>query len=851
MALPTQLTNIPVDNDYSMDEAAIIEQLISSGQLSVSQVSDYFGLPAADINRVLSQDFGYTPEQVAQVAAPSPLTGVTANAPAQSTLNIGNTFQEPDLPPVMGPLPPASYVPPVQPTLTVAPTNTAAQTNVPAAISNIPLDGNYSEADAIAVENAIKSGQVTTQQVSDYFNVPVADINRVLETDFGYTPEQTAQAVTGLTPSATETTPAATETATTTETTVTLPEALTSIPVDGNYSMADAEIVEGLIRSGQVTTQQVADRFGLPVNDINRVLSTDFGYTGDQITQASSGGGVQGEVTRPATQTTQGTQGTQGGQTTTNEPTVGGLAGRTVGGAASQNVFAPIAGQPATGNQFTFPTGGANMPQTGVIGAEAALQGGLAGGLAGLQQGIGEARTGLVGSSQQALEQLQTNLGGSATALGQSSQEALRQLQAGLGAGATGLTQATASGLQELRGALGQGRQDISAGFGRAEQGFQPYMQGGQAAQAQLEALSGVRGQDAFNQAYQESPYMAFLREQGMRANLAGAAATGGLGGGNVQKELARFGQGLASQGLQQQIQNLQGLTGQGLQAASGAGQYASGGAGQLANLSQLQGTQALGAMQNVGQGLAGLGQVAGTQGANIAQTMGQGLAGLGQVAGTQGAGIMQNVGNQLANLGLAGGQTAAQMGYGTGQNLADIRTRAGELMAGEISNVSRDVSGLASALGGDISGVYGAQSKNLADLLVQSGMAQADATRISAQLLANIATGASGQVAGLGTSVGSPTQTQGIIDGVGKAASGVGSLIALSDIRAKENISKIGQLPSGLGLYSWDWKESAPDDAKNNPTVGVIAQEVQQLIPDAIVQREDGYMAVDYSKVN
>jgi len=726
MALPTQLTNIPVDNNYSMDEAAIIEQLISSGQLSVSQVSDYFGLPAADINRVLSQDFGYTPEQVAQVAQPSPLTGTVANTPpAQPPFTVGNQFQEPDLPTFTGPMPSPTYEPPAQPTLTPTATNTSP-------LANIPSDGNYSMEDATAVENAIKSGQVTTQQVSDYFNVPVADINRVLETDFGYTPEQTAQAVTGLTPATTETatTPAATDT-----TTTTLPEALTNIAVDGNYSMADAEIVEGLIRSGQVTTQQVADRFGLPVNDINRVLSTDFGYTGDQLNQALSGGGVQGEVTRPATQTTQttqGTQGTQGGQTTTNEPIVGGLAGRTTGGAASQNVFAPIAGQATTGTQFTFPTGGANMPQTGVIGAEAALQGGLAGGLAGLQQGIGEARTGLVGSSQ----------------------EAINQLQSGLATGATGLTQATAAGLQELRGALGQGRQDISTGFGRAEQGFQPYMQGGQAAQAQLEALSGVRGQDAFNQAYQESPYMAFLREQGMRANLAGAAATGGLGGGNVQKELARFGQGLASQGLQQQIQNLQGLTGQGLQAASGAGQYASGGAGQLANLSQLQGTQSLGAMQNVGQG----------------------LAGLGQVAGTQGAGIMQNVGNQLANLGLAGGQTAAQMGYGTGQNLADIRTRAGELMAGEISNVSRDVSGLASALGGDISGVYGAQSKNLADLLVQSGMAQADATRISAQLLANIATGASGQVAGLGTSVGQPQQNQGILAGLGAAAGGFGT---------------------------------------------------------------------------
>ena len=382
MALPEELTNIPINNNYSMDEAAIIEQLISSGQLSVSQVSDYFGLPAADINRVLSQDFGYTPEQVAQVAQPSPLTGTVANTPVANT------------PAAVGPMPSETYVPPVQPTLTPTATNTSP-------LANIPSDGNYSMEDATAVENAIKTGQVTTQQVSDYFNVPVADINRVLETDFGYTPEQTAQAVTGLTPATTETatTPAATDT-----TTTTLPEALNNIAVDGNYSMADAEIVEGLIRSGQVTTQQVADRFGLPVNDINRVLSTDFGYTGDQLNQALSGGGVQGEVTRPATQTTQTTQGTQGGQTTTNEPIVGGLAGRTTTGAASQNVFAPIAGQAATGNQAAFPTGGANMPQTGVIGAEAALQGGLAGGLAGLQQGIGEARTGLVGSSQEAMQ---------------------------------------------------------------------------------------------------------------------------------------------------------------------------------------------------------------------------------------------------------------------------------------------------------------------------------------------------------------------------------------------------------------------------------------------------------------
>jgi len=653
---------------------------------------------------------------------------------------------------------------------------------LPKALTDIPVDNDYSLDDAAIVESLISSGQLSTKQVSDYFNLPVADINRVLEKDFEYTPQQSA---------------------------------LAGVAPDLDYSMEDARIVEEALRSGVVTAQDVADYYKVPVEDVNKVLTKDFNYTPDQLAAVQR---REQEKTKVSIE-----KGT--GSTTTGGSATGGLTARTYTD-QTQNVFSPM-GQQGVGQDLTDVMGGqqgytggtlqngniryndpnviggqVNMPQVGVIGAESALQGGLAGGLAGLQQGIGEARTGLVGSSQ----------------------EAINQLQSGLSTGATGLTQATASGLQELRRALGQGRQDITAGYGRAEQGFQPYMQGGEAAQAQLEALSGARGQEAFQQAYQESPYIQFLREQGMRANLAGAAATGGLGGGNVQKELARFGQGLASQGIQQQIQNLQGLTGQGLQAAQGAGQYAAGGAGQLAGLEQTQGTQALGAMQNVGQG----------------------LANLGQVAGTQGAGIMQNVGQQLANLGLAGGQTAAQMGYGTGQSLADIRTRAGELMAGEISNVSRDTANLAQALGGNISNVYGTQAQNIAQLLVNSGMSQADAAQQTAQMLANIAVGAGGQVAGLGTGVGQPQIREGLING-----QAVGTALAtFSDARLKNNITKIGITKSGTNLYSWDWKPDAPAKAKQQAPYGVIAQEIMQSNPEAVTEI-DGYLAVDYSKVH
>ena len=70
------------------------------------------------------------------------------------------------------------------------------------------------------------------------------------------------------------------------------------------------------------------------------------------------------------------------------------------------------------------------------------------------------------------------------------------------------------------------------------------------------------------------------------------------------------------------------------------------------------------------------------------------------------------------------------------------------------------------------------------------------------------------------------------------------------SDIALKTNIKPVGKLPNGLSLYTWDWTEEAQEIVGNQPSYGVIAQEVQQVIPEAVMRQNDGYLAVDYSKI-
>jgi hypothetical protein len=75
---------------------------------------------------------------------------------------------------------------------------------------------------------------------------------------------------------------------------------------------------------------------------------------------------------------------------------------------------------------------------------------------------------------------------------------------------------------------------------------------------------------------------------------------------------------------------------------------------------------------------------------------------------------------------------------------------------------------------------------------------------------------------------------------------------IMASDIRMKENIVRIGTLPNGLPFYQFEYISEFKDHplAGHGTHTGVMAQEVQALIPDAVTTLDNGFMAVDYGKL-
>lgn len=72
-----------------------------------------------------------------------------------------------------------------------------------------------------------------------------------------------------------------------------------------------------------------------------------------------------------------------------------------------------------------------------------------------------------------------------------------------------------------------------------------------------------------------------------------------------------------------------------------------------------------------------------------------------------------------------------------------------------------------------------------------------------------------------------------------GPIGAGIGASVFKSDIRLKSNIIKVGNHPKGFGIYEYD--------IDGHRERGVMAHEVEKIIPEAVMEHPDGYKMVNY----
>lgn len=94
-------------------------------------------------------------------------------------------------------------------------------------------------------------------------------------------------------------------------------------------------------------------------------------------------------------------------------------------------------------------------------------------------------------------------------------------------------------------------------------------------------------------------------------------------------------------------------------------------------------------------------------------------------------------------------------------------------------------------------------------------------------------------------SNVASQNAMMGGLMGIGGAAlmSPAGTFTRLSDRRLKSNIVKLGDHPLGIGVYEYD--------IFGRREIGVMADEVLDVMPDAVSIHQSGFMQVDYGRIN
>ena len=90
---------------------------------------------------------------------------------------------------------------------------------------------------------------------------------------------------------------------------------------------------------------------------------------------------------------------------------------------------------------------------------------------------------------------------------------------------------------------------------------------------------------------------------------------------------------------------------------------------------------------------------------------------------------------------------------------------------------------------------------------------------------------------------------------GIAKALQVGGDVVAYasSDERLKDNIQNIEnpiEKVQSLKGVTWDWNDNADEVQQSLPNVGVIAQDVEKVLPQLVTDRDNGFKGVDYAKL-
>jgi len=231
--------------------------------------------------------------------------------------------------------------------------------------------------------------------------------------------------------------------------------------------------------------------------------------------------------------------------------------------------------------------------------------------------------------------------------------------------------------------------------YNQGQSYLEPYRASGEGANQLQAALSGALGPQAQAEAYaqfNQSPGQNYLIDQSERAIMRNAAATGGLGGGNLLRELQANAIGLAQQDFNNYFARLGQVGDRGFGAATTAAGLRGNEAGTQAGLGQyaasipVQIAAQQAAMQyQAGRDLAGnYGQIGGAM-ANAVNQQGQGLSS-----------IYGNYGNNISNL----LTNFNQLNQQSGQNLAGLLGQNNMYASGQFAGTPMAIPGQTNYLG-------------------------------------------------------------------------------------------------------------------------------------------------------